>query len=291
MTNILSTRSMLASLHIKTWSGRKLDKRVTDQTNRDHGADANAGRYNKLLVPGSALKPIMEVATAARTRFYCVTLPWLDSGSRIMTVHTLPDFQNAFREMREQFEGARDALLIAYPDLITNAPRMLGDMFRLADYPTVDEIRTRFDFRADYGPVPDSADFRAEVPASFVAEIKADLDARSKEALENAVNDIWQRVSDCTLAMAEKLAAYVPADGDKKSSGIFRDSLVTNIADLAALLPSLNLTEDPRIAIMARELADLADTLPSALRNDSGAREDKAVQAAAIANAVGGFMA
>lgn len=290
MAKILSTRAMLASLHIRTWSGRKLDKRVTDQTNRDHGADANAGRYNKLLVPAGALKPIMEIGTAARTRFYNITLPWLDSGSRIMTVHTLPEFQNEFREKREAFESARDHLLANYDDYKTQGERMLGDMFRPDDYPTAEDIRHRFSFKADYGPIPDADDFRADVPQSFVDEIKADLDRRSNDALRNAVNDIWQRVADCTQSMADKLTAYRPTDGDVKSAGIFRDSLVSNIADLAALLPSLNLTDDPRIATMARELADLADTTAGALRGDAGKREDKAAQAAAIASAVGAFM-
>jgi len=281
---------MLASLHIKAWSGRKLDKRVTDQTNRDHGADANAGRYNKLLVPAHALKPIMEIGTAARTRFYNITLPWLDSGSRIMTVHTLPVFQSEFRERQEEYTAAFDHLLAHYEDYKVQGERMLGDMFDRHDYPTADEIRGRFAFKADYSPIPDSDDFRADVPQSFIDEIKADLDKRSDDALRAAVNDIWQRVADCTQSMADKLTAYRPADGDVKSAGIFRDSLVSNIADLAALLPSLNLTDDPRIATMARELSDLADTTASALRGDGGAREDKAVKAAAIASAVGSFM-
>ncbi|CAM5998721.1 unnamed protein product [Sphagnum balticum] len=52
--NTLITRAMLASLRISSWSARKYDKRVTEETNRSHGADSDAGRYNKMLQPGDA---------------------------------------------------------------------------------------------------------------------------------------------------------------------------------------------------------------------------------------------
>ena len=54
-TSTLSTRAMLVSLSISQWSGRRLDREITDEVNQQHNAAADAGRYNKLLLPKEAL--------------------------------------------------------------------------------------------------------------------------------------------------------------------------------------------------------------------------------------------
>lgn len=80
----LSTRAMLVSLSISQWSGRRLDREITDEVNQSHNAASDAGRYNKLLLPKEALGGIVSVVSETRTDFLKRTLPWMDNGSRIM---------------------------------------------------------------------------------------------------------------------------------------------------------------------------------------------------------------
>jgi hypothetical protein len=55
MTNQdLHTRAMLVSLRISAWSARKYDKKISLEVAANHGASADAGRYNKYLMPADA---------------------------------------------------------------------------------------------------------------------------------------------------------------------------------------------------------------------------------------------
>src|SRR6185369_3013865 len=82
--NLLAEKAVLASLNISQWSGRKLDRKITDEVNESHGAVADAGRYNKLLVAKVTLDPIQQIVGEARSYHIRMTLPWSDSGTRIL---------------------------------------------------------------------------------------------------------------------------------------------------------------------------------------------------------------
>ena len=43
MTITITEKAMLAGVKISMWSARKLDRKVTDETNRAHNANADAG--------------------------------------------------------------------------------------------------------------------------------------------------------------------------------------------------------------------------------------------------------
>jgi hypothetical protein len=66
--------------------------------------------------------------------------------------------------------------------------------------------------------------------------------------------------------MSEKLAAYKNGGHGKKTEGVFRDSLVENVRELAELLPAFNLTNDPAFDELAKRIqrelcVENADTL------------------------------
>ena len=53
----LNRDAMLAGLHITAWSGRLYDREASDHVAVHHDASTSAGRYNKRLLPKSALAP------------------------------------------------------------------------------------------------------------------------------------------------------------------------------------------------------------------------------------------
>ena len=61
--------------------------------------------------------------------------------------------------------------------------------------------------------------------------------------------------------------------------GIFRDSLVSNLAEVLALVPDLNLADDAQIAELARQAGDLVEHDASTLRDDPIARANTASRA------------
>jgi hypothetical protein len=52
----LSSRAMLCSLSISMWSARKHDPEASQEIAQRHGAQADAGRYDKVLLPKATSK-------------------------------------------------------------------------------------------------------------------------------------------------------------------------------------------------------------------------------------------
>src|SRR3981189_306238 len=80
----LSRKATLIGVDISQWTARKLDKRVTEKVNREHGASEDAGRYNKLLIEAKRLEAINSLVGQARRLHYSMTKPWCDEGLRIL---------------------------------------------------------------------------------------------------------------------------------------------------------------------------------------------------------------
>ena len=289
----LSTRAMLANLAISQWTARKLDKDATAQVANENGAAPDVGAYHKRLVGKDAIAKIATAAGAARTSFYALTLPWLDDGARILPAGNFYRFRDAMDTARREFESAVDTFLREYDSAIDTARRDLGDLFKSTDYPDRAEVRRRFAFGFRILPFPDASDFRVDIGESQLDDIRREIESDCRSALDGAVKDAWQRIATVCGAMADRLSAYKPAaaPGDK-AQGIFRDSLVQNVADLVELLPALNVTGDSAMtAICERMRVELTTFGAAELRDSDHARAKVAAEAKAILDEVSDYLA
>ena len=94
----LASRAMLCSLSICQWSARKHDPEASEEIAARHGAQANAGRYNKVLLPPEALGDLKRIAGEARREHYFMTLPWDDAGYRTQRFAEKTPMRTRYRE-------------------------------------------------------------------------------------------------------------------------------------------------------------------------------------------------
>src|SRR5262245_15737705 len=140
----LSRKATLVAVAISQWTGRKLDKRITDEVNSSHGAAADAGRYNKLLLEKKRLAKINSVVSQARELHYRLTKPWADQGGlRILPNKLHKQFTDEFRKLKRDFEDAVDAFCVDYPDALEERKRVLNDLSNEDEYRTPNEIRSK----------------------------------------------------------------------------------------------------------------------------------------------------
>ena len=288
----LASRAMIVSLSISQWSGRRLDREITDEVNSSHNAAADAGRYNKLLLPKEALDPIVKVVSETRTEFLKRTLPWIDNGGRIMAADAYMRHLSWINGQARKFNAAVDEFIAKYPGYVNAAAVRLNGMFKAEDYPSADELRRKFAMDCKVLPVPSADDFRVAMSEAQAAQIKADIEAQVTEATTIAVKDVYRRVAEVSGRMVDRLNAYKPASKKgERSEGVFRDSLVENVRDLIDILPALNITGDPALTAMADKLKPLAEWDASTLRDDPAKRRDVAAEAQAIFDQVSDFLA
>lgn len=277
-----NVRHSLLTVHfsISAWEARKQDKKATREVAVTHGTDTSVGRYHKDLLPGAAEhEAILKLRNAWRVAHYENTLPWGDEGGRVMRSASFLDYAASYRTFKAQWDTALEEFFIVYPSLVAKAELRLNTLFNAADYPDVNAVRERFSVRLNTYPLPDVEDFRIiegippEEADRLVAEAVEGINAR----LNDAVRDLWTRMHTAVSNMQARLS--VPA-GTK--GGKFHDTLVSNVQDIVDLLPKLNLTNDPAIAQMGRDLAQLVMHPAETLRISPDARAATQLKAAAL---------
>jgi hypothetical protein len=287
----LTDRAMLVNLSISQWNAVKNDKRVNREVAQKHGSDESMGRYNKSLVAKHALDKVKKLANQARVSHYFRTLPWRDGGDRILSSAGYFAYAKEMRTLMSEFDSAVSEFCANYSQYVDDARKSLNGLFDADDYPKVAEIRSKFGMNFDVFPMPTSDDFRVNLGDSETARIKAEIESQSQAQLSRAMSDVWERMRDVVSKMSERLKAYTQTN-DGKTSSPFRDSLVSNIAELLDILPTLNLTNDSRIDEFAREMrSSLTAFTPDQLRESETARKDTAMRADEILSKMAAFVA
>lgn len=283
----ISEKAMLVSLSISTWSGRKYDRDASSEVAQNHGTDVNrAGRFNKLLIDPAYLKDIASISGNARVYTMSVTLPWLNDGVRIIPVDMYLDYSQKMSEYKSQFNQAVDKLLVNYDALVKQARIELNGLFKETDYPSVDSIRRKHAINVRLFNLPDSADFRVSLSESEFQSTKQEIEQNLAEAQENAVRDVFNRVSMRMEHMLKRLKEVEANDG----KGI-RESMMKNIVDLADILPRLNITNNPDIDGIAMQIkSELATISSDDLRENQSSRIAAAQSARDILSKVSSYI-
>lgn len=288
----LSRKATLVSVNISQWTARKLDRKVTDEVNKQHNASQDAGRYNKLLIETKHLADLTKIVSNARSAHHKYTKPWADEGPRILPNTLFSKFANEFRDLKRQFDAAADAFCKGYPDFVAERKRALNGMFNEDDYPSVNDIRSKFVLKYDVMPFPEASDWRADLDPEIVEEIRGEIADSTTSAVDRAMLDTKQQIVEVVGHMAKKLGDFgVKQDGAKKANW-FADSLVGNVRELADLLDAFNLTDDADLKkVTAKIRRDLCKTEPQVLRDDANERAIVKKSAEAILADVSKFMA
>jgi hypothetical protein len=278
----LSDKALLVQLSISQWTARKYDKRATEQVASANSAVNQAGRYNKSLLPmNDFLANVHQKSTLIRKKYYANTLPWGIDGTQILPSANYLSFMTDFRKEKYEWQMVVNSFLSEYMRLKTHARVSLNTLYNEADYPSQDEVASKFHMDMSIMPVPDG-DFRVDVAEEELARITADVERRVVDASQNAMKEAWTRLHDRVKHMAEKL-------DDPKA--VFRDTLVENTREICSVLTRLNFTDDPNLEAMRQEVEQsLTKHHPDALRNDPDLRRDKAAEAKAIMAKMGAFM-
>ena len=269
-TRGIHTSAMLVELNISTWTARKLDKRVSEEIDQSNQTKARAGNYNKNLLAGTeALDAIVKYAANARAWHNRQTLPWSDSGVRLLPMGAFFEYKNQLNTLENNFNTLVDSFIQAYPDLVSAAAFTLGPLFNREEYPNAENIKNKFGFNCFFSPVPASGDFRVDAGEAAIKELQAHYETEFDRRLQTAMQEAWDRLYDCLSRMKDRLTD----DGEKKK--IFRDSLIENANELVQALKHINITKDPQLEQARVDLANaILGVEAKELRDNKSIRQD-----------------
>ena len=247
----ISSSALLVELNISVWPASKLDREITDKVNTDAGAVRGASQTKKNLFAGTSLrKDISDFAARVRLYHNKHTLPWADKGERMLPTALFMDYKQTMNGFEQTFNMMCNNFFIEYPRLVAEAPTNLGSMYKAEDYPDLTDVRLKFGFRRAVKPIPESGDFRLDIPAYDLAEMKNDYEKQYSSKLAEAMREPWERLHKMLVGMSEKLTDIEGDDSKKR----YHDTLISNPIELCGLLTKLNVTNDPKLEEARRQL-------------------------------------
>ena len=247
----ISSSALLVELNISVWPASKLDREVTDKVNTDASAVRGASQTKKNLFAGTSLrKDISDFAARVRLYHNKHTLPWADKGERMLPTKLFMEYKQTMNGFEQTFNMMCNNFYIEYPRLVVEAPNNLGSMYKAEDYPDLTDVRLKFGFRRTVKPVPEAGDFRLDIPAYDLDEMRAEFEKQHETKLAEAMREPWERLHKTLVGMSEKLTD-IEGDASKKR---YHDTLISNPIELCGLLTKLNVTNDPKLEEARRQL-------------------------------------
>ena len=264
----ISSSAMLVELNISVWTGRKFDKAVSQEIDTQKQTTTRAGNYHKNLIADEPnFIALSKFQGNARTFHYHATMPWSDSGLRLLTTPLYFDYHKTISQMEQDFDGLVEEAINDYPSLLLRAQRKMGDLFNIHDYPDADSLRNKYRFSVKFSPVPDVGDWRVDIGNEAKQTLQESYQLAYQSNIESAYKDVWERTHEALTNMSAKLT------GNQKQ--IFRDTLVTNVKEMVDLLDKFNITGDAKMKQAKLKIENaLSGVTPDALREDDDFRLD-----------------
>ena len=264
----ISSSAVLVSLNISVWTGRKLDKQVSAEIDADKHTRVRAGNYHKNLMAGvRELEDVGKFAADTRNWFAYRTLPWGNEGTKIVDTASLFDFKHELSERERDFWVLVDAFEQTYNTAVQAAQFKLGSLFNADEYPPVDVIRSKFGFRYYFSPVPEAGDFRVDIGAQGLEELREQFNVAKNDAVNSAMADMWNRIREVT----ERLSRQLRVEKDEK--GKLYQSTLDGAFALCDMMRVMNLTQDPEMENTRKYLVSLLHGIDlKELKKDDGAR-------------------
>ena len=246
----ISASAVLVELNISVWPAAKIDREITSQVNASASAHKDASQTKKNLFAGTSLRADIE-KFAARVRLYNNqhTLPWADKGERMLPTKLFMEYKQTMNGFEQTFNMMCNNFYIEYPRLVTEAPTNLGTMYKAEDYPELEAVKLKFGFRRTVKPVPEAGDFRLDIPAHDLDEMRDEFLKQQDNKLAEAMREPWDRLHEMLVGISEKLT---DVEGDSKKR--YHDTLISNPIELCGLLTKLNVTNDPKLEEARRQL-------------------------------------
>ena len=248
----LSNQAILVELNIRVPSFRKLDRKVTREVTVSKGADDSAGRFNKSLLAGvEQLEKIQKWVASTRVEFYNKTLPWSDSGQRLVDIRNFLTVKDWLNDMTTEYNKLASDFVQIYPNLVSAQAFKMGTMFDRTEYPDASDIARRFGFNFFFTPLPERGDFRVDVGHELATELEAEYERVYGERTAQAMEDLWSRLYKVTKHISDRFSDN--EDGGKK---VLRDSVLDNALELCSLLSVMNVTHNQDLEWARKNLED-----------------------------------
>jgi len=256
----LATGGILLRAKVKVHTFTKQDRQISDEVTTSKRAARNAGRYTKQLF---ADVPELRALLNDRQTWYNfvqrVTYPWdgewgyLPTSRIVSVMAEIEQRKAASVELLEKF-------IHVMPQAISNEAFAQGDMFNRDDYPSPDEVRSKFKVIVQTMNVPEG-DYRVEIATHLADDLQKNFEQQTKDIIgeihakqQEQLIKVLQSFSHCCDSET------VIEDGEiKVKRRKMYESTLTDAMELCETFAQFNLTNDTKLEEARRDLLKVLD--------------------------------
>lgn len=265
----------LITFEAKCYDPKKKDTSATHMAAATHKCGTESVAVIKNTVIDQRVADIKTILNRARSYHYKMTRSWAGRRVGIIRGPDLMDYIQQMNEFKREFAKAVDAAAAEWPKIIKEQQKRLNGLFRIEDYPTTDEFRSRFHLAYYPSQLPEQTDWRLDVDQETVDDLAGSFEDQMLERLNAMKATVLAETKDM-LAHTRKLL------GKAEPKGI-RAALVTNLRRQAEWLSDLNIDQDGSVRDVVKIIeGQVANESADELRENDLARllADKAARKA-----------
>lgn len=251
------------------WLGtsKSLSSEQKSQAAESFGAEGKSISAGKKLIDTKhdAYKALTALKSQATRYWKDNSLPYPESGIRLIKQGRIEDFDATFGDIREQLTVGVQRLEDQFAEVKEAAQRRLGSLFDQSDYPSTleDEFQIQWDF-----PAVDPPDYLRRLNPEVYAEQARRVSQRFEQAVEMAESAFVAELDQLVNHLAERLAS--DDDGRPK---IFRDSAFTNMTEFFSRFRELNISSNDQLDdLVSRCESLMRGVQPQSLRDNDALR-------------------
>jgi hypothetical protein len=246
----LATSAVLVSVDVNVWSATKQDRGISDEVTNSKNADNSAGRFVKnLLADDNYHKKVANYRQTVYNWLKRNTFRWNNSQDLLPSMQ-IEQFKTEYQEHETEFYRLLDDFLLNYTAIVSDMAFKQGDMFNREDYPSVDQVRSKFGIRLYVAEVP-SHDFRCAVSADIAEDLKQQYEVQANEVITGIMGqqveqlvEVMQSISHC-CGYAENTNPQTGEVVSKKRK--IYDTTIEKAKNMCNLYRQFNLANDQKI--------------------------------------------
>jgi hypothetical protein len=271
----LVDNALLIRMTIRQWSGKSKDLELASVAAHMHGAVTDAVDTYTAALEKIDREPIAQVVNEARNWMAQNTHQW-DAGSRIVLTTDYERVRSKLDSLKAQFYERVNEFLNRRDELARKAEQRLGSLFK--GFPERYELEGRYEFTITRLTLARTDDIRLRhVDGEAIKEIEREMERQYGEKVSEATRNLIGRLRIVLSNFSEAMG---------KSNTKWHDTIVSNVTDLLAIVPALNLGGDPSINALARRIGEDFRYSAEELRSNPELRAEAQQKVASIADAI-----
>lgn len=251
------------TLTIRAWGNRRqgdMDKVSTD-------ADKTRLKLAKQLIVSKEYEAVVSYLNETRAWILGRTMPFpgFKKGIYLARLSTVTMVEKELPKRIAELNKLVAAFVAAYPAQVQDAEQKLNGQFKASDYPTSNELFSRFGVSWNW--------LAFTVPENLPAEIREaeakKLEAKFADAGEEILIALREGFQKLVSHAVERLTV---APGEKEK--VFRDTLIGNIQEFIETFSARNLMNDADLeSLVSKAKGVLTGVTPDALRDNASLRD------------------